>query len=214
MKKKYMVILLFAILLLPIQAFAAQIELSKYNTTNLEDTLKAEGITADLSNYKENDNQVVIYLFRGQGCAHCEEFLEYVGNTLIGKFNNNIKLVSFETWNDANNKKLLNTVAAFLGDEAGGVPYIVIGDKSFLGYATSINSEIEAAVTALVNSKNRYDVFEEINKEEKKGTNSNTVAVVLWNVAITSVGVGIVIFHNNSTKKQIIEELSKKSSKK
>ncbi len=213
MKKKF-IIGLMAILLLPLQVFAASIDLSKYNTTNLEETLKAEGITADLSNYKENDNQVVIYLFRGQGCAHCEEFLEYVGNTLIGKFNNNIKLVSFETWNDSNNKKLLNTVATFLGDEAGGVPYIVIGDKSFLGYASSINSEIEAAVTALANSKNRYDVFEEINKAEKKGTSSNTVAVVLWNVSITAVGVGIVILHNNATKNEIMEELSKKSSKK
>ncbi len=213
MKKKF-IIGLMAILLLPLQVFAASIDLSKYNTTNLEETLKAEGITADLSNYKENDNQVVIYLFRGQGCAHCEEFLEYVGNTLIGKFNNNIKLASFETWNDSNNKKLLNTVATFLGDEAGGVPYIVIGDKSFLGYASSINSEIEAAVTALANSKNRYDVFEEINKAEKKGTSSNTVAVVLWNVSITAVGVGIVILHNNATKNEIMEELSKKSSKK
>ena len=105
-------------------------------------------------------------------------------------------------------------MATFLGDEAGGVPYIVIGDKSFLGYASSINSEIEAAVTALANSKNRYDVFEEINKAEKKGTSSNTVAVVLWNVAITAVGVGIVILHNNATKNEIMEELSKKSSKK
>lgn len=206
--------LLLAILLLPISVFAEKIDITSYNTMNLEESLKDENITYDLSNYKENDNQITIYMFRGKGCVHCQDFLNYVNSTLVSEYGDKFKLISFETWYDSNNSSLLNKVATFLGDEAGGVPYIVIGDKSFLGYASSLNSEIESAITTLYNSKERYDVFEEINKEEKKETSSNTAAIVIWNAVIMAVGVGIVIWHNSATKNQIIEELSKKTSKK
>lgn len=213
MKKKMICGLLLAFLLLPIHVFAEKIDIKNYNTMNLEESLKDENITYDLSNYKENDNQVTIYMFRGRGCVHCQDFLNYVNNTLVKGYGDKFKLVSFETWYDENNKSLLNKVATFLGDEAGGVPYIIIGDKSFLGYGSTLNSQIETAIDTLYNSKERYDVFEEMNKEEKKGTTSTT-AVVIWNAVITAVGVGIVIWHNNATKNQIIEELNKKSSKK
>lgn len=206
--------LLLAILLLPISVFAEKIDITSYNTMNLEESLKDENITYDLSNYKENDNQITIYMFRGKGCVHCQDFLNYVNSTLVSEYGDKFKLISFETWYNSNNSSLLNKVATFLGDEAGGVPYIVIGDKSFLGYASSLNSEIESAITTLYNSKERYDVFEEINKEEKKETSSNTAAIVIWNAVIMAVGVGIVIWHNSATKNQIIEELSKKTSKK
>lgn len=214
MQKKMIFGLLLAILLLPISVFAEKIDITSYNTMNLEESLKDENITYDLSNYKENDNQITIYMFRGKGCVHCQDFLNYVNSTLVSEYGDKFKLISFETWYNSNNSSLLNKVATFLGDEAGGVPYIVIGDKSFLGYASSLNSEIESAITTLYNSKERYDVFEEINKEEKKETSSNTAAIVIWNAVIMAVGVGIVIWHNSATKNQIIEELSKKTSKK
>ncbi len=211
LKKSIIIGFLLTIMFMPITVFAQdKVDLSQYKTMNLEETLNAEGITADLSNYIENDNQIPIYMFRGQGCTHCEDFLEYVAKTLVPNYGSYFKLVSFETWSDANNSNLLKTVSSFLGDAASGVPYIVIGDKTFLGYGESFNSDIESAITSLYNSNNRYDVFEEMNKEEK----SNTATIVLWNVAITTIGVIIVVCHNNSIKNQILEELNKKSSKK
>lgn len=214
MKSKLILGLVLLIVLSPLQVFAAKVDLSVYNKMNLEETLKSENITADLSNYKETENQISIYMFRGQGCAHCQDFLKYVANTLVGKYGNMFKLVSFETWNDTNNSKLLQNVSSFLGEQAKGVPYIVIGDKYFIGYGQTLNTEIESAITTLYNSKKRYDVFEEMNKEEKKATNGNTTTIVLWNVAITSIGVIIVLMHNSYTKKEILKELNKKPLKK
>lgn len=203
-----------AILCLPIHVFAENIDLAKYNKMNTEETLKAENITTDLSNYSENDKQITIYMFRGQGCSHCQDFLNYVVSTLIPQYGNYFKLVSFETWKDSNNAKLLQTVANFLGDQAGGVPYIIIGDQTFLGYGETLNSGIESAITKEYNSKKRYDVFEEINKAEKKSNDENTAALIIGNVIITTIGVVIVIWHNNHTKKEIINSLSKKTTKK
>lgn len=213
MKKKMICVLLLAILLLPIHVFAEKIDIANYNTTNLEEAFKDENIKYDLGNYKENDNQIPIYMFRGKGCVHCQDFLQYVSDTLVKQYGDKFKLITFETWYDTKNSGLLDKVINFLGEEKSAVPFIIIGDKHFLGYASSLNSEIEDAINTLYNSKNRYDVFEEMNKEEKKGTTSTT-AIVVWNAVITAVGVGVVIWHNNSTKNQIMEELSKKSSKK
>lgn len=213
MKKKMICVLLLAILLLPIHVFAEKIDIANYNTTNLEEAFKDENIKYDLGNYKENDNQIPIYMFRGKGCVHCQDFLQYVSDTLVKQYGDKFKLITFETWYDTKNSGLLDKVINFFGEEKSAVPFIIIGDKHFLGYASSLNSEIEDAINTLYNSKNRYDVFEEMNKEEKKGTTS-TAAIVVWNAVITAVGVGVVIWHNNSTKNQIMEELSKKSSKK
>lgn len=213
MKKKMICGLLLAILLLPMHVFAEKIDIANYNTTNLEVAFKDENIKYDLGNYKENDNQIPIYMFRGKGCVHCQDFLQYVSDTLVKQYGDKFKLITFETWYDTKNSGLLDKVINFFGEEKSAVPFIIIGDKHFLGYASSLNSEIEDAINTLYNSKNRYDVFEEMNKEEKKGTTS-TAAIVIWNAIITAVGVGIVIWHNHSTKNQIIEELSKKSSKK
>lgn len=214
MKKNWIIGICIALLVFPVRVFAEKIDLGAYNTKNLEETLKEEGITADLSNYKENDKQITIYMFRGKGCSHCQEFLNYVGNTLVSKYGDYFKLVSFETWNDTNNSKLVTKVATFLGDQAGGVPYIVIGDQSFLGYAESLNNEIENAITSLYNSKNRYDVFEEMGKEEKTSTGGNTFAILIGNFLITAIGTGIVLYSNQTTKKAILSELNKKPVKK
>lgn len=213
MKKKMIIGLLLAVLLLPMHVFAEKIDIANYNTTNLEEAFKDENIKYDLGSYKENDNQIPIYMFRGKGCVHCQDFLQYVSDTLVKQYGDKFKLITFETWYDTKNSGLLDKVINFFGEEKSAVPFIIIGDKHFLGYASSLNSEIEDAINTLYNSKDRYDVFEEMNKEEKKGTTS-TAAVVIWNAVITAVGVGIVIWHNHSTKNQIIEELSKKSSKK
>lgn len=212
MKKKIIYSLLLTVLLLPIRVFAEKVDITNYNTTNLEEAFKDENIKYDLGTYQENDNQVTIYMFRGKGCIHCQDFLQYVNDTLLKQYGDKFKLITFETWYDTKNSALLDKVVNFLGEEKSAVPFIIIGDKHFLGYASSLNSEIEAAITNLYNSKKRYDVFEEMNKEEKKGTTSTT-AIVLWNAVITAIGVGIVIWHNQSTKNQIIEELSKKTSK-
>ena len=109
MKKKGF-ILLFLILALgfPMRVFAEKINNTNNNNTsnsnnNIEDSdftkifelverefgrtispLEAEKITPKLDNYKETDDQITIYVFRGQNCQYCQKFLNYV-NRLVRK---------------------------------------------------------------------------------------------------------------------------------
>ena len=75
MKKKGF-ILLFLIFALgfPMKVFAEKINIADYNIKNLAGALAEEGITPKLDNYKETDDQITIYVFRGKGCQFCQKF--------------------------------------------------------------------------------------------------------------------------------------------
>ncbi len=221
MKKLVVTIAMALMLILPTRVFAEKIDLSKYNTLNLEETLKDEqsynsNFTYDLSNYSENDNQITIYIFRGRGCHFCENFLTYLGNDLVKNDGQYFKVVSFETWNSKDNLNLLKKVDAFLGitdpNDIGAVPLIIIGNQHMLGFDESTDKEtLHNAIEDLYNSKDRYDVFEEMNKEEKEEKGSSNASIIIWNIIIATVGVLIVLAYNNYTKNEIISAVSKKT---
>lgn len=236
MKKFYNFIILFAIVLIPFNVFADDkgVDISKYNTETLSEALKSEEITADLSNYTSDNNPINIYFFRGSGCSHCYEFLEYVSSDLIKEYGDKINFVILETWNDSNNAELFTNIAHFLGKEGGGVPFIVIGDQAFEGYASSMDSEITSAIDDLYNSNNRYDVMNEYDgtnnytasndSNEESTTGNNTTSNGLsnsdtagWTIIISIIiGLGIIVYVNKKINKlqNEINNLKSKKSKK
>lgn len=135
---------------------------------------------------------VNIYLFRGEGCPHCEEFLEFIDN-LDAETKSYFNLVEYEVWNNKQNNRLMQQVASVLGDNVSGVPYIIIGTKTFPdGYSASMDEEIIAAIKDYYNSDIRYDVMDEIDttvKEEK----TNPLAIALLVGIIVIGGIGLVI---------------------
>ena len=157
MKKKLLMLLfLFSIVLIPTRSLAAEKE------------------------------PVNIYLFRGEGCGFCKKFLNYVNDTLLEKYDGKINIVAYEVWYNTENASLMQQVASFLEDDASGVPYIIIGDQSFVGYAESYNSQIEKAIDDLYDSKDRYDVFEKMgNKVDLSKNESKTIEEVFNDEDIT-----------------------------
>lgn len=189
--KKYITLLLL-VLLMPTFVFAKP----AYTSQTLQEALKDEKIEADLGDYSESDEKVNIYIFRGNGCPHCQEFLKYVANDLIKEMNDKFNLVSYEVWNDKDNAELMEKVAKQLGEEASGVPYIVIGDKSFSGYAESMNEEIKEAINKLYESEEKYDIFDKLEidpKEEKKETKTDNTSVVVLIVIASITIIALVV---------------------
>ena len=135
-----------------------KIDLSKYNTLNLTQTLDDEEIAKEFKNYEETDDQVTIYMFRGKGCGYCRAFINFI-NSITTEYGDKFKLVSFEAWYDKENSLLLDEISTFMGEKATGVPYIIIGDKVFPGYASNYDEDIKKEITTLYNSKDRYDVL-------------------------------------------------------
>lgn len=227
MKKKIITFMMIGMFLFPCIAKASQIEEKDYKTLNLEEVLTEENLEHDLSGYQENDKQTIIYLFRGNGCSFCRSFLTFL-NSIVPEYGNYFRVVSYETWYDVENSTLMKEVASFLKTKADGVPFIIIGDKYFLGYTSSYDDAIKEAIMEQYESETKYNVIEKLNEAKANGTfvyedetdnGSNDTSTVsceskkdifsfnVWDLIYTVVGTaivgGLVYITNNRTSSRI-----------
>lgn len=94
---------------------------------------------------KADSNMVNMYLFYGDGCPHCAA-LEEALDEIKGEYPN-LKVHMFEVWKNPNNAKLMNKAAKLLGANVTGVPFAVIGTRTFVGYSENlIRRQIEYAI--------------------------------------------------------------------
>lgn len=124
--------------------------LSNYNeivTINLPDTA--------LEDIKYDKNKVNIYLFWGNGCPHCEDFLDFLEENT--DYKDLYTLNTFEVWYNQDNYNLMNEFATALDEDVTGVPFIVIGNRSFKGFSSSLEEEILKAIKE--GHSNSYDVY-------------------------------------------------------
>lgn len=215
MKKIFGLLLAMLMLVSPFMVRAVtadeeEIDIRKYNTLNFREILAQEQIKEDFKEYSETDDQVTIYLFRGNGCGYCQRFLKFM-NSITSEYGKYFKIVGFEVWSDQTNSELLGRISEFLGEDAGGVPYVIIGDQVFPGYTDSYNDGIKSAIKTLYDSKDRYDVFEEYNKavaEAKNAEYRKTFRPVIFNGLFVVIGVAVVIVFVKKQNEKILEAIS------
>jgi len=168
MKRNLFLFIIVSIFLIPFCANAGtKTVLGKnYETKNFIEALEDEELEKQFSNYEESSDKINIYLFRGKGCAFCRSYLNYM-NGITDEYGKYFNIVSFEVWYNEDNWNLMRQVSYYLEEEvAGGVPYIIIGDKVFPGFAESFADDIKKAIVDLYNTNvnERYDVFKEAEK--------------------------------------------------
>jgi glutaredoxin len=214
MKKVLGIVITLMLCLLPLTLKAVtaddeKISLSDFETKNFRDILKEEQIEEKFTNYTETDEQVTIYMLRGNGCGYCRAFLTFL-NDITEEYGKYFKVVGFEVWYNEANADLMNKVSTFLGTNAGGVPYIIIGDQVFPGYASSYDDGIKTAITTLYESKDRYDVFEEYNEavaKAKREKYMGFVTVGIINALVVVAGVAYTCYYVNKSKKELLAQL-------
>ena len=206
--KKKLLILLLVVALLPFKTYAKTFY-DDYNTKNFKETLEAEGMEIKNKDYKEDSKQAIIYMFRGDGCGFCRSFLEFL-NSISEEYGKYFRLVSFEVWSDSKNSELLNKMPIVTNQSAGGVPYIIIGEKVFGGYASDYDEDIKAAIMAQYNDPS-YDVFEKLDEKLNGGSSGTTsFAVIFWNAFfVVAAGVAIIVVNNKNTQR-ILDKLNEK----
>ena len=111
--------------------------------------------------------KVNIYFFHGDGCPHCEELKTYF-NSLDNSYKEKINIQEYEVWNDYENAELMENISILRDDDATGVPYFIIGDKSWIGYSSSMDKEIEEQINKVYEEEAnvRYDVMDLYEKEK------------------------------------------------
>lgn len=152
---------------------------------------------ADLSEYKESDDKVNVYIFRGSTCSHCLDAVAHFASIAKdeGKYFN---VKTYEVWSNSDNNDLMNDAANEIGDsEVSGVPYIVIGKKAWSGYAASYDDEIMKEIKSEYNKdkSKRYDVIKAVNGEatgEKSSIAGDVISVVIIIAVIGLITYGII----------------------
>lgn len=167
MKKLFLFI--FIIISFPIMLNAQDYN---YVPMGLEDSLKAEGISYNLGDYKFSDEKVNVYLFRGQGCTYCKHFLQFVSDTLLKDYGEYFNLISYEIWRNDDNNYLMETIKNKLDVDSTGVPFIVIGENYFIGYSEQRNDSIISLIKIEYENNNRTDLVKEIAGNIKEVSNS------------------------------------------
>lgn len=95
------------------------------------------------------ESAVTAHFFYGKGCPHCAKEMDFL-DRLEDKYPQ-LVVEKYEIYYDLNNNILLQKVGAYLRADVGGVPFLVIGDKYYIGYAEGIIAEeIEARVRGCV----------------------------------------------------------------
>lgn len=215
MKKRILLMVAICLLVIPISVFAKEGEGagSGFKSLNFRQTLAEEALKEEFSNYSENNKQITIYMFRGKGCGYCRAFLSYI-NSITEEYGDKFKVVTYAITfgGDQNpeNTELFDAVANYLdGKEAGGVPYVIIGNQVFPGYIDSWNEDIVKAINTLYESNDRYDVFDAMRADGYKfnsdgtidipseGVNSSkgtsSVATIIWSFVFTTISTIIII---------------------
>ena len=100
---------------------------------NTTETIKEKTIEALLPEKK--DGKAVVYFFRGDGCSHCDEATKWF-DSIKNQYGKMFIVEDYETWYNEDNAALMNQVAKIRGEEdkVTGVPYIIVGDKSWVGF--------------------------------------------------------------------------------
>lgn len=143
------------------------------------------------NNTEEENKKVKIYFFRGDGCPHCAHAKEFF-NSLQEEYGHLYEIVDYEVYNSSENSELMDRVAEVRGDnDDRGIPYIIIGNKSWAGYTSSFNSEIIETIKKEYEKpvSDRYDIMELLTDEKNTQKDYGSDAMILILILIVTVGV-------------------------
>lgn len=183
---KYLVVLLAIFLIMPFAVFAEE-EASNNDENTTEETS---------SNDNSDSKKVNVYFFRGEGCSHCAEAEEWF-DSIKEEYSEYYNLIDYEVWYNTDNSDLMQKVADARGEEAEGVPYIIIGDKSWNGFDSSYEEDMINQIKSVYaqDVKDRYDIMTLLtdSKTSKKDSNASDILVLLAIIVVAG-GIGFVIY--------------------
>lgn len=192
--KKFSIILvmLLALLILPFGVLAEEEE--EYTEDAATEEVADEAVS----------NKVKLYFFRGEGCPHCAEAEDFF-ESIQEEYGEYFEIIDYETWYNSDNADLLQKVGEIRDEEISGVPYILIGNKSWAGYATDYDEEIKATIMSEYEKDpaDRYDIMEYVSgekttTEEDESYAADVLALIAIVVVVGGIVTGIVLARKKS----------------
>ncbi len=153
--------------------------------------------------------KVKVYLFRSDTCPICQKAVAFFNELAEDEeYKDMFELVDFEV-SSSKNAKLMNEASEAMGDgEVSGVPYIVIGDRSFGGYTSSWDDDIKEEIKTTYEDESFVDPLKDIVGETD---NSNDTLITVGVLAVAVVLIGGVIFLARRGSESSLEEEPKEA---
>lgn len=152
---------------------------------------------------------IKVHIFRGEGCSHCAEALQFFTELKDTEYGKYFELEEHEVWYDQSNSELMQKVADYFGETANGVPYIIIGDKTFQGYASAYDDEIKSEIKNYYNNGDFVDRIEQVQsgkttkKDDKKDDKKTTIIIAV----VAVVGMVALLFFARDPKVEVEKEV-------
>ena len=172
--------------------------------------------------FAEGNEKINVYIFKGEGCGYCAKALAFFEG-LDDEYQNYFNLVEKEVWHDEDNAAKMQEVADYFNEDVSGVPYIIVGETTFQGFATEYEEQIKTAIKkGYENADGSYkDVVASILGGEvvTKDKNDNSTAITIIVIVAVIAGIGFLIYMARDDSVEVEEEKkssnqSKKKSKK
>lgn len=129
----------------------------------------------------KNDDKVNIYLFYSKICPHCQKEEKYF-ETLKEKYQDKINIYTYEVTENKTNNEIMKSLKKELKENSQGVPFTIIGSKTFLGYDESLNERIENTIESYLDentkTNNTYTI-PILGKIEAKNASIILIAIIL-----------------------------------
>lgn len=129
----------------------------------------------------KNDEKVNIYLFYSKICPHCQKEEKYF-ETLKEKYQDKINIYIYEVTENKTNNEIMKSLKKELKENSQGVPFTIIGSKTFLGYDESLNERIENTIESYLDentkTNNTYTI-PILGKIEAKNASIILIAIIL-----------------------------------
>ncbi len=129
---------------------------------------------------------VNIYIFRSDTCQHCINTMNFLSE-IEEEYGDYFDVYDYEVSN-LENSELYQEVAEFMGDTAGGVPYIVIGKYTYpngfepdsqANETQTMGEQLIERILEIYESDDRYDVMEAIKNKPDYSNIVGIAAIVL-----------------------------------
>ncbi len=129
----------------------------------------------------KNDEKVNIYLFYSKICPHCQKEEKYF-KTLKEKYQDKINIYTYEVTENKTNNEIMKSLKKELKENSQGVPFTIIGSKTFLGYDESLNERIENTIESYLDENTKTDntyTIPILGKIEGKNASIILIAIIL-----------------------------------
>lgn len=158
-------------------------------------TVMAETENESESPVKEKVN---VYLFWGNGCGYCEAAKDFFAS-IEDEYGKYFELVEYEVWYSKDNNALKERVVEYFGDDVSGVPYIVIGDTTFGGYASSYDEDIKEAIKDAYEDEKYVDYVEQIISGDVETPKNYDTLIVIGIFVVIIGGFGALIYFSRKS---------------